>query len=142
MPPTNQTGMDMFDSELVLRTSQLIIEESLQDNLRVRVVSDSNIAHIFVQPTFVSYQRPDIKFSLGLFSIKTETVVLTMKIVFYEPQYKFYQQMECTTSLVKDIRSNFYSVLESQKDFADSLLFNLTKKGIDQCFNTYSSIIL
>jgi hypothetical protein len=134
--------MYMFDSALVLRTTQLVIEESLQDNPRVRLVSDSTMAHIFVHPIFVSYKRPDVKLSLGMFSVKTETVRLTMKIVFYEPRYKFYQQMECTTSLVKDVRSNFYSILENEKDFADSLLFNLTKKTIGECFSTYSSVIL
>jgi hypothetical protein len=104
-------------------------------------VNDPSLAHIFVYPTFLEYDRPDVKMSLGIFSLKTETVFLRMGITFYEPKYDFYQKMECKTSLVKDIRSNFYTILDSELDFADSLLFNLVKKGIDECFVDYNKII-
>ncbi len=141
MPPSNQTGMDLFDSSLIMRTTQLVIEESIQDRVEVRLVSDPSLAHIFVYPTFLQYDRPDIKKSLGIFSLKTETVFLEMDITFYEFKYDFYQKMECRTSLVKDIRSNFYTILDSELDFADSLLFNLVKKAIDECFVNYNKII-
>lgn len=141
MSPTNETGMDVFNSSLVMRTTQLVIEESIQDRLEIRLVSDPNLADIFVYPTFLEYDRPDIKMSLGVFSLKTETVFLKMSITFYEPKHNFYQKMECKTLLVKDIRSNFYTMLDSELDFADSLLFNLVKKGIDECSMDYDKII-
>lgn len=141
MQPTNETGMDIFNNSLVMRTTQLVIEESVQDRLEIRLVSDPSLADIFVYPTFLEYDRPDVKMSLGIFSLKTETVFLRMSITFYEPNYDFYQKMECRTSLVKDIRSNFYTILDSDLDFADSLLFNLIKKGIDECFVNYNRII-
>ena len=141
MPPTNQTGMDAFDGSLIMRTTQLVIEENIQDRVEIRLVNDPSLAHIFVYPTFLEYDRPDVKMSLGIFSLKTETVFLRMGITFYEPKYDFYQKMECKTSLVKDIRSNFYTILDSELDFADSLLFNLVKKGIDECFVDYNKII-
>jgi len=141
MPPTNQTGMGIFDSSLIMRTTQLVIEENIQDRVEIRLVNDPSLAHIFVYPTFLDYDRPDVKMSLGIFSLKTETVFLRMSITFYEPEYDFYQKMECRTSLVKDVRSNFYTILDSELDFADSLLFNLIKKGIDECFTDYNKII-
>jgi hypothetical protein len=141
MPPTNQTGMDAFDGSLIMRTTQLVIEENIQDRLQIRLVDNPSLAHIFVYPTFLDYDRPDVKMSLGIFSLKTETVFLRMSITFYEPEYDFYQKVECRTSLVKDVRSNFYTILDSELDFADSLLFNLVKKGIGECFTDYNKII-
>ena len=141
MPPSNQTGMGAFDGSLIIRTTQFVIEENIQDRVDIRLVNDPSLAHIFVYPTFLEYDRPDVKMSLGIFSLKTETVFLRMSITFYEPEYDFYQKVECRTSLVKDIRSNFYTILDSELDFADSLLFNLIKKGIDECFTDYNKII-
>lgn len=131
----------MFDSSLLQRTTQLVIEEIIQDRNEIRIINDYESADIIVYPTFLDYQRPDIKMSLGVFSIKTETVFLTMSIRFYSVKYNFNQILECKTYLVKDIRTNFYSILDSEEDFADSLLFNLVKKGIDECLVDYSKII-
>lgn len=141
MEPTNQTGFDMFDSPLVHKTTKLVIEENIQDNPNVRLVDDPSKADVFVYPTFISYQRPDVKFSLGIFSIKVETVMLQMEIVFYEGDYDFHQKLNSNVSLVKDVRSNFYTMVDDDIDFAGSMLYNLIKKGIDESFTTYNLII-
>lgn len=141
MEPTNKTGFDMFDSPLVHKTTKLVIEENIQDNPNIRLVDDPIKADVFVYPTFVSYERPDAKFSLGIFSIKVETVILEMDIIFYEVDYDFHQKLNSKVSLVKDVRSNFYTMIDNDIDFAGSMLYNLIKKGIDTSFVEYDSII-
>ncbi len=141
MEATNESGFTPLDSRLVLTSAKMIVEESLQDNPKIRLVDDPSLADVFVYPILLSYQRPDIKFSLGIFSIKEETVALEMKIVFYEPSYDFYQTMKGTSSITKDIKSSFYTIVESENDFAESILFNLVKKTIDQCFEGYNKVI-
>lgn len=131
----------MFDSEMVSKATKFIIEEFVQDNIHIRLVNEPSHADIFVYPTFLNYSRPDVKFSIGFLSRKIETVFLEMEILFYESKYSFKQTLQCKTSLVKDVRSNFYTVLDDESDFAQSLIFNLIKKSVDECFVNFDKII-
>jgi len=141
MEPQNQTGMSMFDSPLISKTTKLVIEENIQDNPKVRLVDNYQSADVIVHPTFLEYQRPDAKFSIGIFKVQVETVSLEMSIVFYEKEYDFYHTLKAQSTLVKDVRSNFYSMVDTETDFAGSLLYNLVKKTIDECFINYDSVI-
>jgi hypothetical protein len=141
MEPQNQTGMSMFDSPLISKTTKLVIEENIQDNPKIRLVDNYQNADVIVYPTFLEYQRPDVKFSIGIFKVRVETVLLGMSIVFYEKEYDFYHTLKVKSSLVKDVRSNFYSMVDTETDFAGSLLYNLVKKTIDECVINYDSVI-
>lgn len=133
--------MNVFDNELVKRTTQLIIEEYIQDYPTLRLTQDSTKADIFVYSTFLEYDRPDISMNLSVFNMKTEKVYLSMKIVFYHKDYRFYQVLSTRQMLEKEVKSSFYSMVETNIDFAESMLFNLIKKTIDRSFIGYLNLL-
>jgi len=73
--------------------------------------------------------------------MKTERVYLSMEIVFYHKKYKFYQTLRTRQMLEKEVKSNFYSTIQTDIDFAESMLFNLIKKTIDQSFVGYFNLL-
>lgn len=139
--PTNTTGLTVFDNSLILKTTQLKIEEYVQDNPKLTLTQDIEEADIVVYSEFVEYERPDIGFNFGTLSLKKEKVFLTMKITFYEEKYNFRQHLITRQMLEKESRSNFYSMVETEYDFIDSMLFNLIKKTIDQAFVDYFNLL-
>jgi len=139
--PTNTTGLGVFDNSLILRTTQLKIEEYVQDNPKLTLTDKIEEADIIVYSEFVEYERPDVSFSLGTISMKKERVYLTMKITFYEERYNFKQHLITRQMLEKESKSNFYSMVENEYDFIDSMLFNLIKKTIDQAFVNYFKLL-
>jgi len=133
--------MNVLDNQLVKRTTQLVIEEYIQDYPSLRLTKDSTKADIYVYPIFLDYDRPDISMNLSVFNMKTERVYLSMEIVFYHKKYKFYQTLRTRQMLEKEVKSNFYSTIQTDIDFAESMLFNLIKKTIDQSFVGYFNLL-
>jgi hypothetical protein len=133
--------MNVLDNQLVKRTTQLVIEEYIQDYPTLRLTKDSTKADIYVYPIFLDYDRPDISMNLSVFNMKTERVYLSMEIVFYHKKYKFYQTLRTRQMLEKEVKSNFYSTIQTDIDFAESMLFNLIKKTIDQSFVGYFNLL-
>lgn len=133
--------MGVFDNQLISRTTQLVIEEYIQDYPTLRLTQDSTKADIYVYPTFLAYERPDVSFNLSIFNMKTEKVFLTMEILFIHKDYHFYQTLKSRQMLEKEVRSNLYTMAETQIDFAESMLFNLIKKTIDRTFLGYFDLL-
>jgi hypothetical protein len=107
----------------------------------LRIVKEKGEADIWVYPSFEYYVRPNTETSLAILKSKEEVVGLEMKLVFEHRKYDFRQSLKAEADLTKDIRSNFLSVEESEEDFAESLLFNLIKKTIEECFKEFYLLI-
>jgi len=131
----------VFSNSLLKSTTVIVLEEYIQENTELRLVSEKEEADIYVYPQFIEYVRPNTEASLAIMKSKTETVGLEMKIVFSYPKWNFNQQLQCKSTIDKEIRSNFLSIEESEEDFADSLLMNLVKKTINECFKSINSLI-
>lgn len=139
--PRNNTDQQVFSNSLLRSTTVIILEEYIQENTELRLVSTREEADIYVYPEFIEYIRPNTEASLAILKSKTETVGLEMTIFFLHPDWNFYQQLQCKSEIDKEIRSNFLSIEESAEDFADSLLMNLVKKTINECFKSIDSLI-
>ena len=139
--PTNKTEIQSFSNPLVKRTTVLVIEEYIQEYSMLRIVKEKGEADIWVYPSFEYYVRPNTETSLAILKSKEEVVGLEMKLVFEHRKYDFRQSLKAEADLTKDIRSNFLSVEESEEDFAESLLFNLIKKTIEECFKEFYLLI-
>jgi hypothetical protein len=133
--------MSIFDNELLRKTTQMVIEEYVQDYPQLRLTKDSLSADIYVYPQFLEYERPDVGMNLSVFSMRTERVYLKMGFVFEHRKYHFYQNLVSKEMLEKEVRSNFYTMVETQMDFAESMLFNLIKKTIDKSFIPYLGLL-
>ena len=133
--------MNIFDNSLVKKTTQLVIEEYIQDYPNLRLTKDSVNADIYVYPTFLEYERPDVSLNFSVFNMQKERVYLSMKIVFYHKKYFFTQTLKTKQMLEKEVKSNFYTMVETEIDFAESMLFNLIKKTIDQSFVGYFNLL-
>jgi hypothetical protein len=140
-PAQNQTPIDAFNYPLVQRTTALVIEEYIQEEQVLRLVSDKMEADIIVKPYFIGYRRPNTDISLAVLQVKEEEVFLTMRMEFYFAKYNFAQNLICTESLVRKAGSNFLDIQESETDFAESMVFNLIKKTINGCFQDFESLI-
>ena len=140
-PAQNQTPIDAFNYPLVQRTTALVIEEYIQEEQVLRLVSDKMDADIIVKPYFIGYRRPNTDVSLAVLQIKEEEVFLTMRMEFYFAKYNFAQNLICTESLLRKAGSNFLDIAESETDFAESMVFNLVKKTINRCFQDFDSLI-
>lgn len=140
-PAQNQTTIDVFDYPLVQRTTALVIEEYIQEEEVLRLVSDKMEADIIVYPHFIGYRRPNTDISLSVLQVKEEEVFLTMRIEFYFAKWNFSQSLISEASLVRKAGSNFLDIQESETDFAESMVFNLIKKTISVCFEDFSSLI-
>jgi hypothetical protein len=125
----------------VSRTTQLVIEEYVQDNPQLRLTQDSTSADIYVYPYFLDYDRPDISMNFSVLNMKTERVYLSMMITFEHKKYGFYQSLRTREMLEKEVRSNLYTMVETEIDFAESMLFNLIKKCIDRSFIPYFDLL-
>ena len=117
------------------------MEEYIQENTELRLVSEQSEGDIYVYTDFIEYVRPNQEISIGTLRQKTETVGLEMSITFEYPKYNLTQKLQCSSTLDKEIRSNFLSVEESEEDFADSMLMNLIKKTISTCFQSVDTLI-
>jgi hypothetical protein len=73
--------------------------------------------------------------------MQKERVYLSMEIVFYHKKYFFTQTLKTKQMLEKEVKSNFYTMVETEIDFAESMLFNLIKKTIDQSFVGYFNLL-
>ena len=118
-----------------------MIEEYVQDNPQLRLTQDSTNADIYVYPYFLDYDRPDISMNFSVLNMKTERVYLSMMITFEHREYRFYQSLRTRQMLEKEVRSNLYTMVETEIDFAESMLFNLIKKCIDRSFITYFDLL-
>lgn len=139
--PSNRTEIETFSNPLVRKTTVLVIEEYVQEYSMLRITKEKSEADIWVYPSFEYYIRPNTETSLAIMKSKQEVVGLEMKLVFEHRRYDFRQSLEGEADLVKDIRSNFLSVEESEEDFANSLLMNLVKKTIVECFKEFYLLI-
>lgn len=133
-PATNESDEAIFSNALVSRTTQILLEEYVQDIPNVRIVSDPSEADVHVYPRFISYERFDSGFSFAIFKARNERVALTMEISFVDHKNDFTQNLNQRSLITKSVRSNFYSMVESEEDFANSILLNLIKKTVDESF--------
>jgi len=140
--PVNSTDQEIFSNPLLKKTTVIVLEEYLQENTDVRLVSTIEESDIVVRPEFIEYVRPNTETSLGILKSKTETVGLEMVIYFDHKDYNFRQKLKGTSTLDKEIRSNFLSIEDSEEDFSDGLLMNLIKKTINECFKDINLLIL
>lgn len=131
----------VFSNSLLKSTTVIVLEEYIQENTELRLVSEKEEADIYVYPQFIEYVRPNTEASLAIMKSKTETVGLEMVIYFEHKDYDIVQKLEGKSTIDKEIRSNFLSIEESEEDFADSMLMNLIKKTIDTCFETIDLLI-
>lgn len=131
----------MFSNSLLKSTTVVVLEEYIQEYTELRLVSTQEEIDIVAYPQFIEYIRPNTEASLAIMKSKTETVGLKMVIYFEHKNYNFRQKLECTSTVDKEIRSNFLSVEESEEDFADSMIMNLIKKTIDRCFTNVDVLI-
>ena len=139
--PANTTGLEVFDNGLVKKTTQLVIEEYSQDYPGIQPVSDPSEADILIYPKFVKYERPDISLSVGVLKSKKEKVYLTMDLLFVEKTTRFHQHLKTREVIEKSASSTFYTMTDSEEDFADSILLNLIKKTIDKAFEGYLDLL-
>jgi hypothetical protein len=139
--PTNHTEIEVFSNPLVKKTTIVVIEEYIQEYSMLKITKEKDKADIWVYPTFEHYIRPNIETSLAIMKSKQEVVGLEMRLTFEHRRHNFKQNLKGEADLIKDIRSNFLSVEESEEDFAEGLLFNLIKKTIDKCFKDFYLLI-
>ena len=139
--PTNHTDQEIFSNSLLRNTTVVVMEEYIQENTELRLVTKQSEGDIYVYTDFIEYVRPNQEISIGTLRQKTETVGLEMIITFDYPKHGFRQRLQCSSTLDKEIRSNFLSVEESEEDFADSMLMNLIKKTISTCFQSVDTLI-
>jgi len=140
-PATNESDEAIFSNALVSRTTQILLEEYVQDIPNVRLVSDPAEADVHVYPKFISYERFDSGLSFAIFKARNEKVALTMEIAFIDHKNDFTQNLTHRSLITKSVRSNFYSMVESEEDFANSLLLNLIKKTVDESFAEADTLI-
>lgn len=140
-PATNESDEAIFSNALVSRTTQILLEEYVQDIPNVRLVSDPAEADVHVYPKFISYERFDSGLSFAIFKARNEKVALTMEITFIDHKNDFIQNLTHRSLITKSVRSNFYSMVESEEDFANSLLLNLIKKTVDESFAEADTLI-
>lgn len=140
--PTNSTSMEMFDNGLVKRTTPIIIEELIQESLDLTITKDSTKADIWVKPLFIYYHRPNTESSIFIFKGLTEEVGLEMRVIFQHKNYNMIQSVGCTEFLIKEAKSNFFSIEEGPDDFADMVIFNLIKKTLNSCFEKVNYLLL
>ena len=139
--PINHTDQEIFSNSLLRNTTVVVMEEYIQENTELRLVTEQSESDIYVYTDFIEYVRPNQEISIGTLRQKTETVGLEMIITFDYPKHGFRQRLQCSSTLDKEIRSNFLSVEESEDDFADSMLMNLIKKTISTCFQSVDTLI-
>jgi hypothetical protein len=139
--PINHTDQEIFSNSLLRNTTVVVMEEYIQENTELRLVTEQSESDIYVYTDFIEYVRPNQEISIGTLRQKTETVGLEMIITFDYPKHGFRQRLQCSSTLDKEIRSNFLSVEESEEDFADSMLMNLIKKTIATCFEDEAETI-
>jgi len=139
--PINHTDQEIFSNSLLRNTTVVVMEEYIQENTELRLVTEQSESDIYVYTDFIEYVRPNQEISIGTLRQKTETVGLEMIITFDYPKHGFRQRLQCSSTLDKEIRSNFLSVEESEEDFADSMLMNLIKKTISTCFQSVDTLI-
>ena len=139
--PINHTDQEIFSNSLLRNTTVVVMEEYIQENTELRLVTEQSESDIYVYTDFIEYVRPNQEISIGTLRQKTETVGLEMIITFDYPKHRFRQRLQCSSTLDKEIRSNFLSVEESEEDFADSMLMNLIKKTISTCFQSVDTLI-
>jgi hypothetical protein len=139
--PINHTDQEIFSNSLLRNTTVVVMEEYIQENTQLRLVTEQSESDIYVYTDFIEYVRPNQEISIGTLRQKTETVGLEMSITFDFHQNNFRHKLQCSSTLDKEIRSNFLSVEESEEDFADSMLMNLIKKTIATCFEDEAETI-
>ena len=139
--PINHTDQEIFSNSLLRNTTVVVMEEYIQENTELTLVTEQSESDIYVYTDFIEYVRPNQEISIGTLRQKTETVGLEMIITFDYPKHGFRQRLQCSSTLDKEIRSNFLSVEESEEDFADSMLMNLIKKTISTCFQSVDTLI-
>jgi len=132
--PTNNTTEPIFTNDLLKKTTVIVLEEYIQENTDLRLTRERKEADIQVHSYFSEYIRPNTQANLSILKSSTETVGLSMTIMFIHTDYNIKQTLQCSSTIDKQIRSNFLSIEESEKDFADSMLMNLIKKTINECF--------
>ena len=64
-----------------------------------------------------------------------------MDLLFVEKSTRFHQHLITREVIEKSASSTFYTMVDSEEDFADSILLNLIKKTISKAFDGYLDLL-
>ena len=64
-----------------------------------------------------------------------------MDLLFVEKSTGFHQHLKTREVIEKSASSTFYTMVDSEEDFADSILLNLIKKTISKAFDGYQDLL-